>query len=196
MPALYNLARTGLLPPRFALIGVDHNDRSTDEWRGKIKEFLEEQVGKSSEGALKAIDDRYWSPIADAMSFLKGDFTDDGAFVALKQRLADCDKAKNLGGNVLFYLATADRFFATIAQKLGEAGLVDTKECNGFRRLTISFTPPHIRVRTRGTCPTYAARHRRIARQGEDNRKISRLRLPGSRLVRACPRPAGEGRFG
>jgi glucose-6-phosphate 1-dehydrogenase len=137
VPALYNLARTGLLPPRFALIGVDHNDRSTDEWRGKIKEFLEEQVGKSSEGALKAIDDRYWSPIADAMSFLKGDFTDDGAFVALKQRLADCDKAKNLGGNVLFYLATADRFFATIAQKLGEAGLVDTRECNGFRRLIV-----------------------------------------------------------
>jgi len=137
VPALYNLARTGLLPPRFALIGVDHNDRSTDEWRGKIKEFLEEQVGKSGEGALKTIDDRYWSPIADAMSFLKGDFTDDGAFVALKQRLADCDKAKNLGGNVLFYLATADRFFATIAQKLGEAGLVDTKECNGFRRLIV-----------------------------------------------------------
>ena len=41
VPALYNLARTGLLPPRFALIGVDHNDRSTDELRGKIKEFLE-----------------------------------------------------------------------------------------------------------------------------------------------------------
>src|SRR6185437_4077456 len=138
VPALYNLARTGLLPPRFALIGVDHNDRSTDEWRGKIKEFLEEQVGKSGEGALKTIDDRYWSPIADAMSFLKGDFTDDGAFVALKQRLADCDKAKNLGGNVLFYLATADRFFATIAQKLGEAGLVapdgERNSQQGFRR--------------------------------------------------------------
>ena len=33
VPALYNLARTGLLPPRFALIGVDHNDKSSEDWR-------------------------------------------------------------------------------------------------------------------------------------------------------------------
>ena len=31
VPALYNLARTGLLPPRFALIGVDHNDKTAED---------------------------------------------------------------------------------------------------------------------------------------------------------------------
>jgi glucose-6-phosphate 1-dehydrogenase len=136
VPALYNLAREGLLPPRFALIGIDHNDRSTDDWRNKIKTFLQEQAGKHGEGALKTIDDRYWSPIAHAMSFLKGDFTDDNAYAALKQRLAECDKAKDLGGNVLFYMATHDRFFATIARKLGEAGLV-SGDSKGFRRLIV-----------------------------------------------------------
>jgi glucose-6-phosphate 1-dehydrogenase len=137
VPALYNLSRTGLLPPRFALIGVDHNDRDTDDWRNKIYDFLEEQTGKSGEGAESRIDGRYWEPIAEAMNFLKGDFTDDGAYVSLKKRLAECDKAKNLGGNVLFYMATADRFFATIARKLGEAGLVGGSDCKGFRRLIV-----------------------------------------------------------
>ena len=137
VPALYNLSRTGLLPPRFSLIGVDHNDRSTDDWRGQLHESLEEHVGSSGEGALKKVDDSLWSPIADAMSFLKGDFTKDQTYADLKARLAECDKAKDLGGNVLFYMATADKFFPVIAQKLGESGLVDMKECKGFRRLIV-----------------------------------------------------------
>ncbi len=41
-----------------------------------------------------------------------------------------------LGGNVLFYMAVADRFFATIAAKLGEAGLVEAA-AKGFRRLIV-----------------------------------------------------------
>ena len=32
VPALYNLSRSGLLPPRLALVGVDHNDKSSEEY--------------------------------------------------------------------------------------------------------------------------------------------------------------------
>jgi len=134
VPALYNLARTGLLPPRFALIGIDHNDRSTEEWRGKIRESLAQHVSKG-EGAAPEIEDRYWQPIAEAMTFLKGDFGAPETYAALKLRLAACDKERELGGNALFYLATADRFFATIARNLGEAGL--TRDDRGFRRLIV-----------------------------------------------------------
>jgi glucose-6-phosphate 1-dehydrogenase len=46
-----------------------------------------------------------------------------------------------LGGNVLFYMAVADRFFSTIAGKLGEAGLVESgaqdNKKGGFRRLIV-----------------------------------------------------------
>jgi glucose-6-phosphate 1-dehydrogenase len=133
VPALYNLSRTGLLPPRFALIGIDHNDKTTAQWCGKLRGFLAERL--AAESSPSEIEDRYWKPIADAMTFLKGDFEADDTYAALKQRLAACDKEKNLGGNALFYLATADRFFATIAGKLGEAGL--TKEDEGFRRLIV-----------------------------------------------------------
>ena len=67
---------------------------------------------------------------------VKGDFEDDAAYQKLAALLAERDKADNLGGNVLFYMAVADRFFSTIAGKLGKAGLVEQKD-SGFRRLIV-----------------------------------------------------------
>ena len=136
VPALYNLGRTGLLPPRFSLIGVDHNDKSSDDWRGALHDFLEGTLGKGGEGDLAKIDDKIWKPLADAMIFFKGDFNDDAMYQKLAALLAERDKAQSLGGNVLFYLAVADRFFGIIAGKLGKAGLMQQKD-GGFRRLIV-----------------------------------------------------------
>src|SRR5262249_10532929 len=119
VPALYNLARTGMLPERLALIGVDHNDKTSEQWQGAPREFLAQSLAKGRE----SIDEKLWQPIAEDMIFLKGDFEKEETYKKLADCLGDIDKKKNLGGNVLFYFAVADRFFATIAGKLGEAGL-------------------------------------------------------------------------
>jgi glucose-6-phosphate 1-dehydrogenase len=132
VPALYNLARTGLLPERLALIGVDHNDKSSEQWQAALHDFLAQSLAKSGE----QIDDRLWKPIAASMIFLKGDFEKYETYKQLGDLLAETDKKNDLGGNVLFYMAVADRFFATIAAKLGEAGLVEQKE-GRFRRLIV-----------------------------------------------------------
>ena len=132
VPALYNLARGGILPERLALIGVDHNDKTSEQWRDTLREFLSQSFAKSGE----TIDDKLWKPIAGDMIFLKGDFEKEETYTRLTDCLAEIDKKKNLGGNVLFYLAAADRFFGTIAGKLGEAGLVEQKD-NRFRRLIV-----------------------------------------------------------
>src|ERR1700691_1469535 len=42
----------------------------------------------------------------------------------------------------------------------------------------------------------YESGHSGIARQGEDDQQVSRARLRGLGLVRACARPAGQERFG
>jgi glucose-6-phosphate 1-dehydrogenase len=132
VPALYNLARTGLLPERLALVGVDHNDKSSEQWQAALRDFLAQSLAKSGE----QVDDRLWKPIAASMTFLKGDFESDETYKQLADLLAETDKKNNLGGNVLFYMAVADRFFATIAGKLCQAGLVAQKE-GGFRRLIV-----------------------------------------------------------
>jgi glucose-6-phosphate 1-dehydrogenase len=133
VPALYNLARTGMLPSHFALVGVDHNDKTSEEWQTGLKSFLSDTLSKNSE----TVDEKLWQPIAQNMTFLKGDFEDDGAYQKLSDLLAKLDKEKQLDGNVLFYLAVADRFFATIAGKLGKAGLSREEKGKGFRRLIV-----------------------------------------------------------
>ena len=132
VPALYNLARTGMLPKKLALIGVDHNDKTSEQWQAALHDFLAQSLAKSGD----AVDDKLWAPIAASMIFLKGDFEKDETYKQLSDLLAKTDKEQALDGNVLFYMAVADRFFATIAAKLGEAGLVAQKE-GGFHRLIV-----------------------------------------------------------
>ena len=132
VPALYNLSRSNLLPPRFALIGLDHNDKTTDEWRDGLKDFLAQTLARNNE----TVDEALWQPIARGMTFLQGDFTDDGAYQRLKALLEDVNAKDDLGGNVLFYMAVADRFFATIAAGLGKAGLAG-QAGGSFRRLIV-----------------------------------------------------------
>src|SRR5579863_202153 len=132
IPALYNLARTGLLPKSLALVGVDHNKRTSQEWAAKLKDFLGQVLAKNNE----EIDEALWDQVSRSMTFLSGDFEKDDTYGGLKNLLAELDEQQSLGGNVLFYMAVADRFFATIAGKLGEAGLVDG-QAKGFRRLIV-----------------------------------------------------------
>jgi glucose-6-phosphate 1-dehydrogenase len=132
VPALYNLARGGMLPEQMALVGVDHNDKTSGQWQDGLREFLVQILAKSGE----SLDEKLWAPIAGSMIFLKGDFEKDETYSGLAKCLAEIDAKKKLGGNVLFYMAVADRFFATIAGKLGEAGLAE--ESGGrFRRLIV-----------------------------------------------------------
>ncbi|HVZ70717.1 MAG TPA: glucose-6-phosphate dehydrogenase [Rhizomicrobium sp.] len=133
VPALYNLAKAGLLPERFALLGVDHNERSVEEWRERLHEFLGQTLQKSK--VPSEIEDRFWKPISESLSYVTGDFLDAGTYGKIEERLAALDKEKDLGGNVLFYLAVADRFFGPIVDELGKAGLV--KEERGYRRVVI-----------------------------------------------------------
>lgn len=132
VPALYNLARTGMLPEKMALIGVDHNDKTPDQWRDGLRDFLAQSLAKS--GA--AIDDALWGKVSRNMTFLRGDFEKDETYKDLGDLIAKIDGDQGLGGNVLFYQAVADRFFATIAAKLGEAGLMEQKD-GRFRRLIV-----------------------------------------------------------
>ncbi|MEY4966677.1 MAG: hypothetical protein RL274_2260 [Pseudomonadota bacterium] len=131
VPALYNLARTGLLPSRLALVGIGHNDKTSEQWRDGLREFLEQVLAKTEQ----AIDESLWKAVSQSMTFLKGDFEKPETYKALDGLLGKIDKDLGLDGNVLFYLATADRFFAPIAGKLGEAGLV--KDDKGFRRVIV-----------------------------------------------------------
>ena len=133
VPALYNLSKTKLLPERLALIGVDHNDKGVETWRDGLHDFLGQTLKKSKEPA--EIDPDCWKPIADSLSYVTGDFLDPETYKKLGAHLAERNKAGDFGGNVLFYLAVADRFFGPVVDELGKAGLVAEK--TGYARVIV-----------------------------------------------------------
>src|SRR5262249_58834409 len=71
MPALYNLMRAGKLPDGFAIIGVDHNDQTTEEWRQSLAEMMQAFVRAGGQG--KALDEQAWSWLVPRMQNIRGD---------------------------------------------------------------------------------------------------------------------------
>ena len=107
IPALYNLARTQLLPRSLSLIGVDHNKKNSEEWTAQLRGFLAQALDKNNE----EVDENLWLQVARCMTFLSGDFEQPDTYQRLKDLLAELDEKQSLNGNVLFYMAVADRFF-------------------------------------------------------------------------------------
>src|SRR5262249_9704993 len=65
-----------------------------------------------------------------------GDFGDPNTYSTLMSRLTTLDHERHTGGNYLFYLATAPKFFAPVVQHLGTSSL--SREDNGqWRRVVI-----------------------------------------------------------
>jgi glucose-6-phosphate 1-dehydrogenase len=126
VPALYNLARTGLIPEHFAIVGVDLAERSAEDWHDSLRTMLQSFVGNpSSENRIDAIDDAVWQRLAGAMSYVQGNFSDRDLFERLRMHLQDVARERQTGGNCLFYFAVADRFFGPLVEQLGHAGLLD-----------------------------------------------------------------------
>jgi glucose-6-phosphate 1-dehydrogenase len=126
MPAIYNLARTKALPEDFALIGVDMADGSAESWAQHLHEMLLSFVGNaSSEFNIDSVDDGVWKNLASRMSYVKGDITKPDLYKALGQTLTEVEQKHKTGGNAIFYLAVADRFFGDVVDQLGAAKLTD-----------------------------------------------------------------------
>src|SRR5215467_13259413 len=83
VPALYHLVQAGKLPDAFAMIGVDHSDRTTEQWR--------QSLTKTMKGFTQAagIDAQAWSWLIQRMHFMHGDFTRPETFRDLKRLLAE-----------------------------------------------------------------------------------------------------------
>ena len=129
MPALYNLARTKVLPEKFALIGVDLAEGTAESWRDHLHDMLKSFVGNAAaEFDLDQIDEAVWKRLAEKMSYVQGDLTKPELYEKISTELGEAEKTHGTHGNVIFYLAVADRFFGTVVEQLGKAKLTDQNE--------------------------------------------------------------------
>jgi glucose-6-phosphate 1-dehydrogenase len=136
MPALYNLSRTKMLPEQFALIGVARAEGTAESWRDGLYDTLKSFVGNAaSEFDVDHIDEAAWQWLAEKMVYVRGDLAKPELYDKLRSALAEADKADGTKGNAIFYLAVADRLFASAVEQLGKAKLTDEdKDENGKRR--------------------------------------------------------------
>ncbi len=128
MPSLYNLRLAGLLDDKFAVIGVDHNERDDETYRTALTEAMQGFVAdKGGEFAADGLNEDAWGFIRDRLHYQTGDFADPGTYEALKARLP---------GSCVFYLAVAARFFGPVIEHLGDGGLMEETD-GAFRRVVV-----------------------------------------------------------
>ncbi len=137
VPALYNLVRAGKLSDDFAIIGVDHSDQTTDGWRQNLTEMMQALTSAGGRvGQAEAIDEEAWSWLIRRMRYMRGDFTQPETYNELEKLLTDSGRRQIDAGNVLFYLAVAERFFGPVIEQLGHAGLTRQSD-RGWRRVIV-----------------------------------------------------------
>ena len=132
VPALDHLVQARKLPDRFAIIGVDHNDQTTEQWCQSLAEMIQTVAPASR------IDAPTWSWLTHRMQYMPADFTQAGTFTHLEGLLAK-QREQNGIANVLFYLAVGEHFFGPIVEQLGHAGL--TQQSKGAWRRVIIEKP-------------------------------------------------------
>ena len=135
LPALYNLAVAKLLDQHFTLLGVNHRALSEDEFRNDLTESIRGFVaGKDSKGSIDRLDRTACAWLSGRAHYMVGEFEDPETYRRLADRLSEF--GPDAGANVVFYLATAPRFFDGIVERLAAAGLV-REPAGGHRRVVI-----------------------------------------------------------
>ncbi|MGR8011223.1 glucose-6-phosphate dehydrogenase [Streptomyces hypolithicus] len=129
MPAVYDLANRGLLPPGFSLIGFARRDWEDEDFAQVVHDAVKEH-------ARTPFREEVWQQLIQGMRFVQGNFDDDNAFETLKSTIQELDKAQGTGGNFAFYLSVPPKFFPKVVQQLKKHGLADQKE-GSWRRAVI-----------------------------------------------------------
>ncbi len=115
LPALFHLEQNGLLPKEFAIVGVARRplgDEFAADMRAGILEF-----GGVKEG------EEHLDEFVKKVRYFAMNFDDAAGYEGLKTELDKIAKELNIGGNRLFYLATAPEYFTPIIENLGAKGL-------------------------------------------------------------------------
>jgi glucose-6-phosphate 1-dehydrogenase len=128
VPALYNLACDGLLPPNFALLGTAMDALTTESFRERMS------VDIKKFHTRKEFDEKVWVDLVSRFHYLPGAFNDLAVFGQLRAEVARLGAHYQTHDNVLFYFATAPRFFGLICDNLHKAGF---KEGAGWKRIIV-----------------------------------------------------------
>jgi glucose-6-phosphate 1-dehydrogenase len=129
MPAIYDLANRGLLPPGFALTGFARRDWAAEDFGDVVYKAVKEH-------ARTPFRQDVWDQLAEGIRFVPGSFDDDNAFDTLATTVADLDRVRGTGGNHAFYLSIPPGAFPVVLKQLSRSGL-SAQDGDQWRRVVI-----------------------------------------------------------
>ncbi|MGC4992053.1 glucose-6-phosphate dehydrogenase [Nocardia salmonicida] len=134
MPAIYDLANQGLLPPGFALVGFARRNYADEDFASVVLEAVKKH-------ARTPFRQEVWDHLAEGVRFVQGSFDDDAAFATLADTLKNLDQTRGTGGNYAFYLSIPPNMFPVVLDQLSEHNLAQaTPDPDGYtpwRRVVI-----------------------------------------------------------
>jgi glucose-6-phosphate 1-dehydrogenase len=130
LPAVYDLANRGLLPPGFSLVGFARRDWSDEDFAALAHEAVKTY-------ARTPYREEVWRQVSEGVRFVEGDFTNDAAFDRLATIVAGLDAERGTGGNYAFYLSVPPTAFPLVVHQLQRSGLHGGATPSGWRRVVI-----------------------------------------------------------
>ncbi len=116
MPAVYDLANRGLLPPGFALVGFARRDWAHQDFARIVHAAVKRH-------ARTPFREEVWRQLSEGIRFVSGQIGDDEAMGRLSVTIAELDEARGTGGNHAFYLSIPPKLFDVVVNQLRETGL-------------------------------------------------------------------------
>jgi len=130
IPAVYDLANRGLLPPGFVVLGFARRDWGDGDFEGLVKQAAQKH-------ARTPWREEVWARAAGNIKFIPGSFEDDAAFDHLALTVDELHQTHGIPGNAAFYLSIPPSAFPIVLKQLGRTGMADNKRSGGWRRVIV-----------------------------------------------------------
>lgn len=116
IPSLFYLHQHGMMPERYAVLGVSRTEYSDETFREHLADFARAHE--------KAFDESAWAEFAGHVHYHAADSTQLGDYEGLKRRISQLQQQHGTGENLLFYLSMAPHLYDPTIENLGSADLV------------------------------------------------------------------------
>jgi glucose-6-phosphate 1-dehydrogenase len=130
LPAIYDLANRGLLPPDFVLLGFARRDWGDGDFENLARKSAEEY-------ARTPWNEEVWRRLCGNILFVPGSFDDDEAFDTLAKTLDDLRASHGIKGNAAFYLSIPPSMFPVVLEQMERTGMASNAQSGGWRRVVV-----------------------------------------------------------
>ena len=130
IPAVYDLANRGLLPPSFVVLGFARRDWGDDDFSTLARRAAQEH-------ARTPWREEVWTRLSSNIRFVGGSFEDDAAFDQLAETLDELRDSAGIPGNAAFYLSIPPKAFPVVLKQLSRTGMADNDKSGGWRRVVV-----------------------------------------------------------